>query len=91
MVVLDAREVVDEAAMVEAEERVGVSVGEADAGAGAVGGVVTGVPVRECRRGGMMDWECVVGVRMRRRRGLGMGVGLEVDVDVDVVGGIFGR
>ena len=89
MVVLDAREVVDEAAMVDAEERVGVGVGDADAGA--VGGVVTGVPVRECRRGGMMDWECVVGVRMRRRRGLGMGVGLEVDVDVDVVGGSFGR
>lgn len=86
MVVLDAMEVVEEAARVVAEERVGVGVGEEDPGA--VGGVVTGVPVREWRRGGTMDWEWVVGVRMRRRRGLVMGVGLEV-VDV-VVGGIFG-
>lgn len=85
MVVLDAMEVVEEAAArVEAEERVGVGVGDADA----VGGVVTGVPVREWRRGGMMDCECVVGVRMRRRRGLGMGVGLEVGVGA--VGDIFG-
>lgn len=40
-----------------------------------VGGVATGTPVREWRRGGMMDVECEVGERTRRRRGLRMVLG----------------
>lgn len=36
------------------------------------GGSWTGTPVRECRRGGIVEREWDVGVRMRTRRGLAM-------------------
>lgn len=36
------------------------------------GGSWTGTPVRECRRGGIVERDWDVGVRMRRRRGLAM-------------------
>jgi hypothetical protein len=34
------------------------------------GGSMTGTPVRECRRGGIIETDWDVGVRMSRRRGL---------------------
>lgn len=36
------------------------------------GGSVTGAPVRACSRGGIIESDWDVGVRMRRRRGLAM-------------------
>lgn len=54
-----------------AVEGVSVSLSVCVSGVGVViGGVATGTPVREWRRGGMMEVECEVGVRTRRRRGL---------------------
>lgn len=40
------------------------------------GGVLTGVPVREWRSGGIVVWECEVGETMRRRRGFVICFGL---------------
>lgn len=41
-------------------------------GAGCCGGSTTGTPVRECRSGGIIVRDWVVGVRIKRRRGLVM-------------------
>lgn len=46
-----------------------LEVGE---GAACCGGSTTGTPVRECRSGGIIARDWVVGVRIKRRRGLGM-------------------
>lgn len=43
-----------------------------------VGGSVTGQPVRERRKGGMISRDCDVGERIKRRRGLAIGCGSEV-------------
>lgn len=43
------------------------------------GGSVTGTPVRECRSGGIIESDCVVGVRMSRRRGLAMCLDCDLD------------
>lgn len=45
------------------------------------GGSVTVTPVRECRRGGIIESDWDVGVRMRRRRGLVMCFVCEVEVE----------
>lgn len=51
---------------------------EGSAGAEDCGGSWIGIPVRECRRGGIMDVDCVGGERMRRRRGLVICLDLEL-------------
>ena len=50
------------------------------------GGSRTGTPVREWRRGGIIDTDCDGGVRMRRRLGLAMCLtcGLEGSAEVEV-------
>lgn len=57
---------------------------------GCWGGFRTGTPVRECRRGGIIDKDCVVGVRTRRRRGLGMFLILGFELAVAVAGLVGG-
>lgn len=45
-----------------------------------------GTPVRECRRGGIVVRDWVVGVRIRRRRGLVMVLTFGLSADAEVEG-----
>lgn len=47
---------------------------------------MTGTPVKELRRGGMIEWDWVVGARIRRRRGLGMFLALGVALAAGLLG-----
>lgn len=45
------------------------------------GGLMTGTPVRECSRGGIIETDWDVGVRMSRRRGLAMCLVCDCDLE----------
>jgi hypothetical protein len=56
----------------------GVCDGDSEV-ASCCGGLVTGTPVRECRRGGIIESDWDVGVRMSSRRGLAMCLDRDLD------------